>query len=152
MEMPDTTVMGLEPTKYVKIVYILLLVSSGIGVLTSVLALAGIFTALNPLITLVGIIGLIMAVIGWAAFKEKFATLELDHLKYIILLFLVFLVVGIVVGAVLLMSAMLLYAVSVLLGIVQVGLLFTGFNSWQHGRTITKDNLQGEVKAMLNRQ
>lgn len=144
-------VLGLEAPKYIKVAYILLLISSGVGVLTSLLALAGIFTALNPLASLLGIIGLLMAVIGWAAFKDKFSALEFAHLKYIVVLFLAFLLLGLVIGAVLLMTPMGLYSVSILLGLVQFALIFTGFNSWQHGRTVTKNNVQDELKAALNR-
>lgn len=149
--MSENKVLGLEPAKYVKIAYILLLVSSAIGVLTSLMALVGIFTVLGGIASLAGIIGLLMAVIGWAGFKDSFSGLGLNHLKYIVILFLAFLVIGIIVGAIFLMSPVALYGASLVMGAIQLVLVYTGYNSWGRGRSITKDNLKDEVRAALNR-
>jgi hypothetical protein len=144
-------VLGLAPSQYVKIAYILVVISSGVGVLLSLLAMANIFLPIGALTNLLGFIGLLMAVIGWAAFKDKFAMLEISHLQYIVLLFVLFLLIGLLVGALLLAVPTMLYLMSLLLGIVQFVLIFTGFNSWSHGRTVTKQNVQNEVKAALKR-
>lgn len=143
--------LGLEPPKYVKVAYILLLIAAGVGLLTSLLAMIGVFTGLGAIANLLGIAGVVMGILGWAVFKDKFSALEMNHLQYIVILFLAFFVVGIVVGAMMLMSPMGTYAAMLLLGIAQFGLIFTGYNSWTHGRMITKDNIQGEVKAAMNR-
>jgi hypothetical protein len=144
-------VLGLEPTQYVKIAYILVLISSGAGVLLSLLAMVNVYIGLGALTNLLGFIGLLMAVVGWAAFKEKFAPLEISHMQYIVLLFVIFLLIGLVLGAVLMTSPGVMYAVGLLFGLAQFALIFTGFNSWQHGRTVTKDNVQGELKLAMKR-
>lgn len=144
-------VLGLDPAQYVKIAYLLVVISSGAGVLLSLLAMANIFLGIGALTNLLGFVGLLMAVIGWAAFKEKFASLEVSHLQFIVLMFVLFLLVGLLVGAFLFGAPSLLYVVSLLLGIVQFVLIFTGFNSWNHGRIVTKANVQDEVKLALKR-
>lgn len=144
-------VLGLAPAQYVKIAYLLVVISSGVGVLLSLLALANIFLSIGALTNLLGFIGLLMAVVGWAAFKDKFAPLEVSHLQFIVLMFVLFLLIGLLVGAILLPAPNILFLVSLLLGIVQFVLIFTGFNSWSHGRIVTKDNVQNEVKLALKR-
>lgn len=149
--MSDNKVLGLEPAQYVKIAYILVVISSGVGVLLSLLALANIYLGFGALTNLLGFVGLLMAVIGWAAFKDKFASLEVSHLQYIVLMFVLFLLIGLLVGAVLLSAPSILFFLSLVLGVVQFVLIFTGFNSWRHGRTVTKANVQDEVKLALKR-
>lgn len=147
--MSDNKVLGLEPAKYVKIAYILLLVSTGVGLLTSLMAMAGIFTGLGVVANLAGIIGLLMAVIGWVGFKDKFSALDINHQQYIVVLFVAFLLLGIVVGAIFLMSPVALYGASLAFGILQFWLIVTGYNSWGKGRALSKENIREEMQRAL---
>lgn len=144
-------VLGLEPNKYVKINYLILLTAAVLGVISSLLWALTIPTGLGGIMNLLSVLGLIMAVVGWLAFKEKFNALELNHLKYICVLFLAFFVVGLILGAALFAAPMGMSVILLIVGAAQVLLLFTGYNSYQHGRTITKDSVQSEVKAALSR-
>ncbi len=149
--MSDNTVLGLAPAKYVKITYILLLVSAGVGALLSLLALVGFISLLGAIGSLAGLVGLIMAVVGWAAYKDSFSSLEIKHLQYVVLVFLGFFIVNVIISSLFMMTLTLSFLLSALLNAAALVLLFTGFNSWQHGRTITKTNLLDEVKLALKR-
>lgn len=149
--MSDGKVIGLEPQKYVKITYILLIVSSGVGALMSVLAMLGVLSLLGGIASLAGLIGLIMAVVGWAGFKESFSSLEIQHLKYIVMVFLGFLVINVVISAIIPMTLTHSFILSAILNTAALALLFTGYNSWSHGRTVTKDTIKGEFQAALKR-
>lgn len=152
--MSDTAnnIMGFIPkNKYVQITYWLLLAASAGGVVLSLLSLVGIIIPLGGLFTLCGLAALVLALLGYFAFKSEFSAHDQSHLMYLAILFGVFFLVGMIVASSFFAAPMMFYAVSTLIGMVQLLLVFTGFNSWKHSRTITKDNIKSEVQLALKR-
>ncbi len=145
-------IMGFIPkNKYVEITYWMLLVSTGGGLLLTLLALAGFPVGLGNLLSVIGFLGLLMAVLGIFVFKEEFSALDQAHLKYLGVLFIIFFVLGLFLGAALAIVMFLMLIVMLSVSAIQFLLFFTGYNSWKHGRTITKDNLKSEIKLALSR-
>lgn len=149
--MSDGKIMGLEPQKYVKISYILIIISAALGLLFSVLTIAGFFMGFGNIGALLGLAGLIMAVLGWLFFAKDFSALEINHLKYIVILFAIFFVGGFVLAPMLALLGPAAWILFLLVNIAQIVLILTGFNSYCHGRTITKETIQDEIKAMVSR-
>ncbi len=152
--MSDTSsnIMGFIPkSKYLQITYWLMLASSAGGLLVSLLALVGVIIPLGGLLTLCGLAALVLALLGFFVFKSEFSALDQSHLMYIAVLFAVFFVVGIVVGASFFAMPFMMYAVMIVIGAAQLLLIFTGYNSWKHGRTITKDNIKSEILLATKR-
>ncbi len=155
VSMSETTgdkIMGFVPKRsYVKITYLLLLTSTGGSLLLALFGMLGIFLPLGIVFTLVGLVALILALLGVFVFKRKFTPLDQAHLVYLAILFGVFFVVGLIVAASLFSSIGMLSLFSICIGAIQLIMFYTGFNSWIHGRTITKDNIKGEVQLALKR-
>lgn len=145
-------IMGLVPKdKYVLYAYYMLLGSAAAGIALTILGVIGVYLPLGGLIGLVGLIGLIMALAGYFGFKDQFSPLDQAHLLYLVIVFAVFFVAGLVIGGAFYSSFGALMMVSLLLNLIQALLLFTGYNSWKHGRTITKENVKSEVQLALKR-
>ncbi len=145
-------IMGLVPKdKYVLYTYYLLLGSAVAGIVLNVLGIIGVYLPLGALIGLVGLVGLIMGLVGYFGFKDQFNALDQAHLLYLVIIFAVFFVVGLVVGGSFYSSMGALMLVSFLINLGQALMLFTGYNSWKHGRAITKDNIKSEVQLALKR-
>ncbi len=152
--MTDTNngIMGFIPKdQYLKITYMLLLVASGGGLLIAVLAMLGVIVPLGGLFGLAGIAGLVLALLGYFVYKDEFSSLVQSHLLYLSVLIGIFIVVGLVIGASLFNVNMMYHIISVLISIVQFLLVFTGFNSHNHGREVNKNNIKGEVQSALKR-
>ncbi len=152
MDVMNDKIMGFVPkSQYVKITYYLLLGSAIAGLFLSLMALIGVFIPLGGLVQLAGILGLVMALVGLIGFKKEFSSLDQSHLVYLAVLFGVFFVIGIIVAATFYSSIFLAMAVSFIIGLAQLLLLYTGYNSWKHGREITKDNIRSEVQLAVRR-
>jgi len=154
--MSDTgsnTIMGFIPkNKYTQIAYWLLLASAIGGPVLSLLALLGIYIPLGNLFMLCGLAALIMALAGYFVLKAEFSALEQSHFLYM----------AVVYGASLLLMFILnssvYYSYSnmanivfILVGLAYTLMVWTGFNSWKHGRTITKDNIKSEIQLATKR-
>ncbi|HEU4838483.1 MAG TPA: hypothetical protein VFS88_03625 [Micavibrio sp.] len=145
-------IMGFIPKdQYVKYTYYLLLASSiGAAVLT-LLGLIGIHIPLMQLFGLAGIAGLILALIGFFIFKEEFSALDQSHLLYICIIIAVFFLAGLILGQAFALVTYLMLLVSLLVFVAQLIMVWTGYNSWSHGRSITKSNVKSEVQQALKR-
>jgi hypothetical protein len=145
-------IMGFIPKdQYVKYTYYLLLASSiGAAVLT-LLGLIGIHIPLMQLFGLAGIAGLILALIGFFVFKEEFSALDQSHLLYICIIIAVFFLAGLILGQAFALVTYLMLLVSLLVFVAQLIMVWTGYNSWSHGRSITKSNVKSEVQQALKR-
>ncbi len=151
--MSDTdTILGFIPkNKYVQITYWLLLAGAAGGLALSLLALIGMIVPLGGIFTLCGLAGLVLALAGFFLFKPDFATLDQSHLMYMLIVFAVFFVIGMIVGSSFFAMPTMMYAVSVLIGAADLLMVWTGYNSWSHGRIITKDNIKSEVQQAIKR-
>ena len=135
----DNKVLGIPADKYLKVCYVLVLISSGVGVLTGLLGLVGAPVSGGGLIVLLGLVGIVLAVLGWLVFSEDFAAMEISHLKYLSILFAGFYVVSIVFGSI--FSGFLGYLMMTLIVIAQFICLLSGYKTWQGAQEATKDNL-----------
>lgn len=148
----DNKILGIVPKdQYVKYTYFLLLAAGAGGLLLSVLALIGVIIPIGGLFQLAGIVGLIMALLGVAVYPNEFSTHDKSHLIYIAIVVGAFIVVSIVIGASFFQVAALATTIVVLVSAFELLLLFTGYNSWAHARTVTKENIKGEVQLALKR-
>ncbi len=144
--MGDNTIIGVESTKFIKISYILILISSGFGVLANIMALIGVALFGSFITGLLGLVGLLMVVTGWVGFKDKFTEVDISHFKFLVILFLAFFALGIVFGALLVNMGPVGNIILALLSIFQFALLWTGFSLWRSAQAATKDSLINGMK------
>lgn len=145
-------IMGLiAREKYVKTTYNLLIISAIGSVVLALLGVIGILLPLGVIFSLLGFAGLILALIGVFLYKGEFSALDQSHLIYISVLFAALFILMIIVNSGFYASIKLLMLVSSLVNAAFLVLLYTGYNSWKHGRTITKDNIKSEVQLALKR-
>lgn len=148
----DNNIMGFIPKgEYVKITYLTLLGAAGAGLLLSLFALLGFPLPLQNLIMLANIAGLLLAILGYFVFKNEFSALDQSHLLYIVVIIGVFLVASIILAPALAIVWFLATGVILLLAVAQLVMMYTGYNSWKRGRTITKENVQSEIQLALKR-
>lgn len=151
-ELSDNKIMGFIPkSKYVMITYYLLLASCVGSLILSLLAIVGLIVPLGPLFSLAGLIGLVLALVGYFIFKADFSSLDQSHLLYICIIAGIFILAGAILGASLVLVPTALFLITFLIAGAQAILIFTGYNSWKHSRTITKENIESEVRLALKR-
>lgn len=141
-------VIGLPKDKYVKVTYILLLVSSAIGILNSLLAWAAGITILGSISGLAGLAGLILALLGFFVFKSEFNEQQISHFKYMGALFLIFFVLGMVVGMILGGLGIVTFLLMVILSIASLACMYAGFKLNEKNETATKDAAIAELKSL----
>jgi hypothetical protein len=149
--MSDTIAGFIPKSKYAFITYMLLLVAAAGGLILTVLGLAGIYLPLGRIVSLAGVVGLIMALLGAFLFNKDLPELDRSHMLYVSIVFAVLYIAGMVLGKMLGGSLTLALLVALLIVGAEFVLIFTGYNSWKHGRAMTKDNISGEVKLALKR-
>ncbi len=148
----DGKILGFIPKdQYLKIDYYLLLASGVVGLLSSVLGILGIILGLGGLSTLTGVLALLMSLGGYFLFREEFSELEQNHFAYICLLFLTGFIAGIIIAAFAILGLLVVWLLSILVSIGMLALTFTGYNSWAHGRMMSKDNLKSEIQLAMKR-
>lgn len=155
--MSDTNeekIMGIVPkARYMYFAYMFLLVSAAGNALFSVFGILGFAPdSAAVAVTALGLLAVILAAVGLTKHKDDFTALEHAHFKYIAAMFLAFLVLNVLFGGVYGISYLLGYLCTIALGLLQAVLVWTGYNSWQGGRVITKDNIKAEIQeAIKNR-
>lgn len=148
----DNAIMGFIPKNdYVRYAYYLLLGASALGLLLSLFALMGIGMPFQGLVTIANVLGLVMALLGYFVFKSEFSTLDQSHLLYLSVLIGIFFIVGIILGSIIMTAVFVGLALVLLVSFAQLLLLWTGYNSWSHGRSVTKENIQSEIQLALKR-
>lgn len=146
----DGKIAGLvTPAQYVKVMYYLLLLAAGCGVLGGILAMVHIYVPLGGIAMLAGLIALLKMVLGLTVLKDVFSALDRNHFAYVGILFLIFVFFGIFLGA--MGGMMITVLISLVLNIAELVLFWTGLNSWQHARMISAGNLQSEVQLAAKR-
>ncbi len=152
--MSDNTeqkILGIIPkSRYVHFAYMFLLVSAAGNVFYSLLAIVGLsFESATYGVMVLGLLSLILAAVGLTKEKAEFTELEHAHFKYMAFLFVAFFVIYILGGAFYGIAYFIGYLVTALIGAAQSVLVWTGYNSWQGGRVITKENIKSEVQIAL---
>jgi hypothetical protein len=149
--MTDTIAGFIPKSKYALITYALLLIAAAGGLITTLLGLAGIYLPLGGILGVAGIVGLIMALCGAFIFNKDLPELDRSHMLYVSIVFAVLYILGMVLGKMLGGSLTLTLLVALLIAGAEFVLLFTGFNSWKHGRAMTRNNIKGEVQLAIKR-
>lgn len=152
-ETSEDKLLGFIPkARYTYLMYVLVLCGAGIGVLASLIMLVGIYPGpLGNIGALMGLGGLILALLGVFLYKEDFSELDRSHFIYVAIVYAAMWVAAVFFGSALAFVYILGQIAVVAISIVGAVLIFTGYNSWRGGRMITKDNLQSEVKIALKR-
>lgn len=148
----DDKIAGFIPkSKYVTITYYLILASMAVQFINMMMAMNQAFSPLMVLGSIAGLLGLLMAVLGYFVFKNDLTALDRNHLGYIGIMFVVvFVANGILTSIFMLVPVMMMIASMAVYAIGGI-LFFTGLNSYNKARTITKDNLKSEVQLALKR-
>jgi len=144
-------ILGIIPKeRYVYFAYMFLLVSAAGNVLYSLLAILGLrFESAGYAVMVLGLMSLVLAVLGITKCKDEFSAHDHAHFKYMAVLFVAFFFIYLLGGAVYGIAYVLGYLVTALIGAAQSVLAWTGYNSWQDGRIITKDNIKDELKLAI---
>ncbi len=151
-ELSDDKIMGFIPkSKYVMITYYLLIASCVGSLVLSLLAIIGLVIPLGNLFALAGLIGLVLALLGYFIFKSDFSAHDQAHLLYICIIAGIFILVGAILGASLVLVPTAAFMITFLIAGAQAILIYTGYNSWKNNRTITKDNIESEIRLALKR-
>lgn len=144
-------IMGIVPKeRYMYFAYMFLLISGAGNALYSLLAIVGLrLESAGYAVMVLGLLAAILAGIGLTKHKDDFTAHDHAHFKFIIVVFVVFFVINVVGGAAYAIAYILGYLVTAVIGAAQAVLTWTGYNAWQDGRVITKDNIRDEVKAAI---
>ena len=128
-------VIGIPTDKYLKICYVLVLLASGFGILTSLVDLVGGSVPGAGIIGFLGLVGVVLTVLAWLVFNENFNALDLSHFKYVSLIFAGFFVL------IIFFSAFVGSFLTFLTVAAEFFCLFIGYRVWGEGQEATKDNL-----------
>jgi hypothetical protein len=121
-------ILGLIPEqKYVRIVYILILIGAACSLLL-------------PPLTIIGVVGFVLGLLGLFVFRPRLNATDINHLTALCVVFAAAsLVLLITVGSFLFLLA----------ALAQLALYYVGFNSYRHGRAISIGTLKDEARLAL---
>jgi hypothetical protein len=148
--MEENKVLGIPVHKYAKLCYILILVSAGFGILTSLLALIGMYVPGTGIFGLIGLIGLALVVTGWLAFTEKFSALDISHFRFLTFVFILFFVLYIIFFNALAGFGPVGAFIVFLIAAAQFAVFLAGFQAWKAGQEATVDNVKLQLKDLRN--
>lgn len=138
----DEKIIAIPKDKYLKITYICLLISSAVGMLSSFVG------ALVSLSSLVGLAGLLLAILGLFVFKDKFNEQQQSHFKYIGVLFLAFFVIGFVVGVALGGLGIVSQIIVLVINLASLACMFAGFKLNEKNAAADKDSVIAQLKSL----
>ncbi len=107
------------------------------------------FTSAGYGVMVLGLLSVILSVVGLTKNKGDFSEHDHAHFKYMVVMFVVFFAVYLVFGGVYGIAYILGYLCTAAIGAAQSVLVWTGYNSWQDGRVITKENIKEEIKLAV---
>ena len=146
----DNKVLGIPVNKYAKVCYVLILVSSAFGVLTSLLGLVGMYVGFGGVFGLLGLIGLALAVTALLAFAEDFGDVDLSHFKAIAIIFVAFFVFSMIIFNAVLPFGIVGSIVIFLLGVGYLAIVYAAYQTYQAGQMATVDNVKKNLIALKN--
>lgn len=138
---PTGKVLGIPTNKYAKLCYVLILVSAAFGLVSSLLMLVGMSIG-GGIISLVGLIGLALAVTGWLVFKEEFGAVDLSHFKALSAMFVVFFVFNVILFNATAGFGIVGPIIQFLITAVEVAILFAAFDVWRSGKKATVESIK----------
>lgn len=148
MSASQPNILGLKPDKYTKICYIFILIASGFVVVSSLAALIGSYMTIVMGTMFLGLAGLIMCVLGLFVFKEEFSELALSHFKYILLMFISFLVLQLILGPLLSSITVMGPIIMFLISAAQFILFVAGFRTYRAGISASKASITSNLKSI----
>ncbi len=155
--MSDTAnekIMGFIPKgKYVYMAYMMMFVSCLGSTIFTVMETVGMSTTtLAPGIMLVGILGLVMALMGRFVYKAKFSAHDQTHFGYASIIYALFFFASMLSGGAYLVSPVLSLVLIVAVSLGSSALMYTGYSAWQEGRVVTMSNYRDEMKIALKKR
>ena len=139
---PTGKVLGIPTNKYAQICYMLILISAAFGLVTSLLALVGMYIGVGGIMSLMGLIGLALAVTGWLVFAEEFGEVDLSHFKALAALFVVFFVFNIIFFNAVAGYGILAPILQFVITAGEVAVLFAAYDVWRGGQKATVDSIK----------
>ena len=139
---PTGKVLGIPTNKYAQICYMLILISAAFGLVTSLLALVGMYMGGGGIMSLIGLIGLAMAVTGWLVFSEEFGEVDLSHFKALSLLFVVFFVFNVIFFNATAGFGIIAPILQFVITAGEVAILFAAFDTWRSGQKATVESVK----------
>lgn len=144
----DDKILGIPTASYVKFCYILVMIASGYGVFSHLVGLVGVYVPGGQLFGLVGLSGIVLALLGWLAFGEKLKAVDHEHVKYLALLFGVFFVFYVVLAGSMGWFGFLGQIVLLIVAAIQLSCFYVGLKMWQAGQEPTKDSVIAELNSL----
>lgn len=144
----DEKILGIPKEKYIKVTYVLLLISGVFGFISSLFALIGVVLPLSGFVSLLGLAGLVLALLGLFVFRKKFSDLAASHLKYLGFVFLFSIGIALILGKVLVGMGIISTILIVLFNLASLALLIVGYKLYEKNTVVTKDNVVNELKAL----
>ncbi len=142
---PTGKVLGIPTNKYAKICYMLILISAAFGLVTSLLALVGMYIGVGAIMSLIGLIGLAMAITGWLVFGEEFGAVDISHFKALSILFVVFFVFNIIFFNATAGFGIIAPILQFLITAVEVAILFAAYDTWRNGQVATVQTIKASL-------
>ena len=147
--MEDNKVLGIEANKYAKIAYVLILISVVIGLLNGLAGLVGSYVPFGGVISILGLVGLVMAVLGLFVFQDNFNDLDQSHFKYIGLLFIAFFIIGIIFSNGLAGFGFVGALINLAISAAAFIFMFAGYRTHQAGTPATRASIEGDIRGMV---
>lgn len=146
----DDKIIGIPRDSYGKLCYILVLVAASFGVVSHLFGLVGIYIPGGQISALIGLSGLLLAIMGIFVFNEKLKPFDVEHLKYIGILFAAFFFFYIVFansfGWFGFVGSLLVFLVAV----AQLTAFYIGYSLWKTNREPTKEAVVAEFHVLKN--
>jgi len=148
-ELPSNEkIIGIPKSKYIKFTYLALILSSALGIVSTLLIILIGLGILSSVAGLLGLAGVVLALLGFFAFNSKFTQEELSHFKYMAVLYVIFFVVGIVVGAVLGDLGLVTTLIIILVNVASLICMYAGYRLNEKNVAASKQTVIGELKSL----
>ena len=139
---PTGKVLGIPSHKYAQLCYMLILISPAFELVSSLLLLVGMYIGVGGIMSLIGLIGLAMAVTGWLVFSEEFGEIDLSHFKALSLLFVIFFVFNIIFFNATASFGIISPILQFLITAFEVAVLFAAFDVWRARQKATVESIK----------
>ncbi|HPD83687.1 MAG: hypothetical protein R3D88_00675 [Alphaproteobacteria bacterium] len=147
----NNKVIGIEIAKYAKICYILILIAAGYGLLTNIAGLAAVYLPGGFMTGLLGITGVVLALLGLFVFKDSFGSVDLSHFRFIGVMFVAFFLIYAVVVNALAKFGFIGLLIIILISVTQVALFYAGFKTHGAGQEASRASIEGTLRSLIKR-
>jgi len=149
-ENSNKSVLGIPVAKYAMICYVLILMSAGFGVVSSILALIGMTIPYGGIFVLMGFVGIALCVTGFVVFSEDFADVDMSHFKFLAAVYVAFFLLFVIFSNALAGFGAVGYILTLALVAFQFAVLFAGYRVWQSGYEATVATVKTQLISLKN--